>query len=107
MLTLSYKTPLELWQFDLTVQLNGGGRLPANGIAGESLSFPAYGSLNAQVTRWFRHMSIYIGGENLTNYRQKVPIIEAAHPWSNRFDATQVWGPVHGAMAYAGLRVNF
>ncbi len=107
LLTLSYKTPLELWQFDLTAQLNGGGRLPANGIAGESLSFPAYGSLNAQVTRWFRHMSIYIGGENLTNYRQEVPIIEAAHPWSSRFDATQVWGPVHGAMAYAGLKVNF
>lgn len=105
--TVSYKTPLELWQFDFTAQLNGGGRLPANGIAGESLSFPAYASLSAQITRWFRHMSIYIGGENLTNYRQPSPIIEAAHPWSSRFDATQVWGPVHGAMGYAGLRVNF
>ena len=107
LLTVSYKTPLELWQFDLTAQLNGGGRLPANGIEGESLRFPAYGNLSAQITRWFRHMSIYIGGENLTNYRQSSPIIEAAHPWSTSFDATQVWGPVHGAMAYAGLRVNF
>ena len=27
LLTLSYKTPLELWQFDVTGQLNGGGEL--------------------------------------------------------------------------------
>ncbi len=29
LLTVSYKTPLELWQFDATFVVNGGGRLPA------------------------------------------------------------------------------
>ncbi len=107
LLTLSYKTPLELWQFDLTAQLNGGGRLLANGDDAAATSFPAYGQLNAQITRWFRHCSVYVGGENLTNYKQRNPILHAAHPWSEQFDATQVWGPVHGAMAYAGIRINY
>ena len=91
----------------MTAQLNGGGRLLANGVEGATTSFPAYASLNAQITRWFRHFSIYVGGENLTNYKQRNPILHAEHPWSDKFDATQVWGPVHGAMAYAGVRINY
>lgn len=107
LLTASYKTPLELWQFDLTAQLNGGGRLINNGEVGAPTHFSPYGQLNAQVTRWFRHCSVYVGGENLTNYKQKNPILHAEHPWSERFDATQVWGPVHGVMVYAGVRINY
>lgn len=107
LLTASYKTPLELWQFDITAQLNGGGRILTNGVEGAATRFSAYGQLNAQITRWFRHFSIYVGGENLTNYKQRTPILHAEHPWSDKFDATQVWGPVHGAMAYAGIRINY
>ena len=109
LLTATYKTPLELWQFDATLQLNGGGRLPEGA---EALSpradgrFSAYPQLSAQVTRWFRHCSVYIGGENLTAFRQKTPILGAGDPWSPAFEPTLVWGPVHGAMAYAGVRVN-
>ena len=112
LLTLSYSTPLKLWQFDITCQLNGGGRMPdpytlPDGQLSWPERFPAYFQLNAQVTRWFRHFSIYIGGENLTNFRQKNPIIGAADPWSPAFEPTMVWGPVHGAMAYIGIRFNF
>ena len=111
LLTASYKTPLGLWQFDATFQLNGGGRMPdpylkADGTPSWDKRFPAYGQLNAQVTRWFRHFSIYVGGENLTGYRQKTPIINAEDPWSKEFDPTMVWGPVHGRMFYAGIRMN-
>lgn len=112
LLTASYKTPLGLWQFDATFQLNGGGRMPdpyqkTDGRMSWEKRFPAYGQLNAQVTRWFRHFSIYIGGENLTGYRQETPIINASDPWSSEFDPTMVWGPVHGRMFYAGIRMNF
>lgn len=111
LLTASYKTPLELWQFDVTFQLNGGGRMPQpyvtdNGTLSWQNSFPAFGQLSAQVTRWFRHWSVYVGGENLTAYRQKNPIIGASDPWSQTFDPTMIWGPVHGAMAYMGVRIN-
>ena len=106
LLTASYKTPLELWQFDLTAQLNGKGRRLATDD-NPSTHFPTFAQLNAQVTRWFKHFSLYVGGENLTNYKQKNPIIAAHTPWSDKFDATQVWGPIHGAMAYAGIRIEY
>ena len=93
LVTLSYKTPLELWQFDVTGQLNGGGELY------DQSRYPAYFQLQAQVTREFHHFSIYIGGENLTNYKIDQPILHAHQPWTAAFDATQVWGPVTGAMA--------
>ena len=107
LVTASYKTPLGLWQFDATLQLNGGGRMPTpvNGLWDER--FHAYEQVSAQITRWFRHFSIYIGGENLTGFRQKQTIINAAEPFSSTFDPTMVWGPVHGAMFYAGVRINF
>ncbi len=110
--TASYSTPLEIWQFDLTFQLNGGGRLPAPySLPDGSLSwgprFKAFPQLNLQVTRWFRHFSIYAGGENLTNFRQKNPVVWSADPWSGYFDPTTVWGPIHGAMGYLGIRFNF
>ena len=98
LLTLSYKTPLQLWQFDVTGQLNGGGRLY------DQSRYPAYFQLQAQITREFRNISLYVGGENLTNYKIANPIQDAHHPWDAGFDATQVWGPVTGAMAYVGLR---
>ena len=54
-----------------------------------------YGSfeqLSAQITRYFRRWSIYVGGENLTNFKQKNPIIDAANPWGGNFDSTMIWG---------------
>lgn len=54
--------------------------------------------------REFHHFSLYVGGENLTNYKIDDPIRHAHHPWSAAFDATQVWGPVTGAMTYVGVR---
>lgn len=102
LLTLSYKTPLEFWQFDVTGQLNGPGELYDH-----QTKYPAYFQLQAQVTREFEHFSLYVGGENLTNYKIKDPIFHADNPWSQHFDATQVWGPVEGAMFYAGIRIKF
>lgn len=106
LLTASYKTPLELWQFDITLQLNGGGRVPAVAGGQQSDRFHAYEQLSAQITRWFRYFSIYVGGENLTGFRQRHPILNADNPWSPVFEPTLVWGPIHGAMAYVGVRVN-
>ena len=112
LITASYKTPLGLWQFDATLQLNGGGHLPTpaldqNGNPMWPSRFHSYEQLSAQITRWFRHFSVYIGGENLTGFKQKNPIINAQDPWSDKFDATMVWGPVQGAMGYIGVRINF
>ena len=110
--TLSWKPQMGIWQVDLTFQMNGPGRMPepytlADGSLSWDREFPAYPQLNMQVTREFRHFSVYVGGENLTGYKQPNPIIDASNPWSNTFEPTMIWGPVHGAMAYAGIRMNF
>lgn len=106
LVTASYKTPLGIWQFDATLQLNGGGRMPTPVDGLWEDHFHAYEQVSAQITRWFRHFSVYVGGENLTGYRQQQPIIDAENPWSSTFDPTMVWGPVHGAVFYAGIRMN-
>ena len=112
LLTVSWEPMMALWHVDMTLQLNGPGRMPtpytqADGTPSWDATFPAYPQLNMQLTRDFRHFSVYIGGENLTNYRQPMPVIGAENPWSPTFEPTMVWGPVMGIMAYAGVRMNF
>ncbi len=112
LLTVGWEPMMALWHVDLTVQLNGPGRMPtprvdASGNPAWDERFPAYPQINLQVTRDFRHCSVYIGGENLTGYHQPVTVIDAANPWTSTFDPTMLWGPVHGVMVYAGVRLNF
>ena len=119
LLTASFAPGLGKWQFDATLQLNGGGRLPDNHgipLIPEQSSptrslwdehFKAYEQVSAQVTRFFRHWSIYAGGENLTGFKQKNAIISADNPWGPNFDATMIYGPVHGAVFYIGARINW
>ena len=108
LLTASFAPGLGKWQFDATVQLNGGGRLPDNhSITLIPEHFKAYEQVSAQVTRFFRHWSIYAGGENLTGFKQKNAIISADNPWGPNYDATMIYGPVHGAVFYIGARINW
>ncbi|MBQ8098272.1 MAG: TonB-dependent receptor [Bacteroidaceae bacterium] len=111
LLTASFKTPLGLWQADATLTLHGGGRMPqprvdTGGSPLWSSRFHSFEQLSAQVTRWYRHFSVYVGGENLTGKTQKQLIIAADRPWSADFEPTMVWGPVHGATFYTGIRIN-
>ncbi|MHC1704903.1 MAG: TonB-dependent receptor [Tenuifilaceae bacterium] len=109
LLSLGYKTPLKKWQFDYSIQLNGGGRLPD--MSGypialqRSSNFPAYTIMNAQITKYFRKFEMYIGSENLTGFMQENPIISASDPYSPYFDASMVWGPITGRKFYAGIRM--
>jgi outer membrane receptor for ferrienterochelin and colicins len=108
LVTLSYATYRNLWQFDFTSQFNGGGRLPKTiGNPPEyqlEETFPAYTILNAQITRYLKKWSIYLGGENLLGYRQRHPIVAANDPFGDYFDASMVWGPIMGAKIHIGLR---
>lgn len=112
LVSVSWQPDMSIWQVDLTAAFNGSGRMPRPyELPDGGLSWPrrygAFTQLNAQVTRNFRHWSVYAGGENLTGYRQKNPIIGANDPFSPGFDATMVYAPLHGALFYVGLRVNF
>ena len=112
LLTASYAPGLGKWQFDVTLQLNGGGRMPdayvdLNGKPSWDERYKGYEQLSAQVTRFFRYWSIYAGGENITGFKQKNPIIGADDPWGSNFDSTMIWGPIHGPVYYIGVRLNW
>lgn len=106
LITTSYQTPLKKWQFDFTAQFNGGGRMPdpdkENPLWEQTFNW--YPILMAQVTKYFRTWSVYLGGENITNFTQKNPIIDAQNPYGSNFDASMAWGPIHGAKLYVGFR---
>ena len=96
------------WKFDVTVQVNGKSRLPkmTDPQTGEALPewSPVFPTLYAQVSKTIKQWEIYVGGENLTDFRQKNPVLGANDPYGAGFDASRVWGPIFGAMAYVGFR---
>jgi len=108
-----YATPMSKWTFDFTAQLNGRTKLP-NFMAGQDKVIekdgeyfsPIYPMFFAQITRKFRGIDLYIGGENLGNYRQRNAILNADKPFSEDFNASAIWGPLSGIKIYAGLRLT-
>ena len=100
--TTSYQTPLKKWQFDLTAQFNGVSRVPD----GFDQPFTWYPQLMAQVTKYFRTCSLYLGAENMTNFRQDPSIVDSYHPWGPDFDASMVCGPTTGWKVYLGFRYD-
>ncbi len=108
LLTLSYATPLKKWQFDYTLQMNGGGRVQstaANTAPNQRANyFDPYEIMNLQVTKYFRKWNMYLGAENIANFRQDNPIIAGDDPFGPEFDSSLTWGPVLGRRIYIGLR---
>ena len=125
-ITTSYQTPLKTWQFDLTAQFNGEGRMPDGFLIPEGsnqyrvhngcIYHKWYPQLLGQITKFFRTWSIYLGAENMTNFTQDNPIVgerlEAkddkqggfVNPQSANYDASMIWAPIHGWKMYLGFR---
>lgn len=104
-LNIQYATNLNKWIFDFTASVNGPCRvwdfMQSDYENGYTQTYPL---LYAQVTRRFKRFDVYIGGENLTNYKQENPIIRANDPFSREFDASCIWGPLSGIKGYLGMR---
>ena len=101
---IAYITRNKRWEYDATLSVFGESRLP--GIAptdGVEYS-KVYPMVNAQITHVIKKWDLYIGGENLTNFKQKNAVIDAENPFGSKFDATRIWGPVMGINIYAGVR---
>ena len=112
LLNFNYSTNLKKWMFDYTVQFNGGGRIPrpaenwqnSVNVSADYFEFQPYTVMNAQVTKYFRYWNIYLGAENITDFMQPNPVEGAENPFSQGFDATNIWGPVAGRKVYLGIR---
>jgi outer membrane receptor for ferrienterochelin and colicins len=105
-LNTGYITRNKRWEFNATISVFGESRLPGISPTDAVFYSEIYPMLNAQITHVYKKWDFYIGGENLTNYKQRNAIIDAQNPFGNTFDATQIWGPVMGINVYAGLRYS-
>ncbi|WP_299754467.1 TonB-dependent receptor [uncultured Pontibacter sp.] len=102
---LGFATPFDKWRADLTTQYFG--LMPLAPVAQQEQpvhTSKRFATVNTQVTRAFKQWEVYLGAENLLNYRQPEPILGADDPFGNNFDASMVWGPITGRVVYAGLR---
>ncbi|WP_130735984.1 TonB-dependent receptor [Flavobacterium sp. J27] len=110
---LSFETHIkekgQQWKYDVTYNWLGEQRLPntTTNLPAYRLGeyAPAFGVINAQITRTFSSVfEVYIGGENIGNYRQDNAIVSASNPFGTYFDSSMIYGPIFGQMYYAGLR---
>lgn len=112
LLNVSYSFPYEKWKVNGTLHVNGSQRIAADNNEVGRMSYlnmktdvaPAYVNLNAQVNRNFPKFELYLGGENLTGFKMKNPILGANDPFGPTFDAGRIWGPINGLMVYSGIR---
>ena len=100
----SKKVGSKFWKYDLTFNRLGKQRLMQNSRDSDEYVNPHF-SINSQITRIFSEkFEIYIGGENLNNYKQTDPIIFANNPSNPYFDGSIVHGPIFGSSYYIGCR---
>lgn len=110
---LEYETHIKekgkQWKFDFTWNWLGKQQLPTtatNPIDDRLPAFsPSFSVMNTQITRTFSSVfEVYIGGENIGNYRQQNAILGEHNPFGTHFDTSIVYAPIFGQMYYAGLR---
>ena len=102
--TESKKVGEKHWKYDFTFNLLGKQRLMKN-VRDKSEYVDPHFSINSQLTRIFsQKFEVYIGGENLNNYKQDNPIIFASDPFNKDFDGSIVHGPIFGSSIYMGFR---
>ena len=110
LLTGSYASENRDWLFDLSFLVNGDGRIPTteqNPVSYQRAeSFPSYININAQVTKKINIVDLYLGAENILDFKQNNPIIASEDPFGEYFDATLVWGPIDGRKFYIGVRLS-
>jgi hypothetical protein len=112
LITLDYTTPNKKWMLNTNIQIVGPQRLPDNSKIPHELvhDFPAnsptYGLWSLQITRSWKNIEFYLGGENLTAYQQHHAIIAVENPNSPYFNGSQLWAPIMGTVGYLGVRFS-
>jgi outer membrane receptor for ferrienterochelin and colicins len=108
LVNVGYVTNFDKWKFDLTANWFDVSRIPSTGsnlsenqVSAKSKS---YYTLNGQITKAFKKFDIYVGVENLFDYKQENPILASNNPNGPNFDASLIWAPVVGRNIYVGLR---
>lgn len=105
-LNLSYATQSE-WKFDATLNWFGEMRLPNSKLSPVEFQRPAWApsffTVSTQINKQLKGWEFFVGADNLLNFKQDNPIVNAENPGAAYFDSNFVWGPIFGRMIYAGL----
>ncbi len=109
-INLAYETRSH-WKFDYTLNWQDHKRIPNTSGNPEQYQLddqsPQFFLMNAQVSKTFREkLEIYVGTENLLNFKQPDPILASDDPFGPYFDASLIWGPVFGRNIYFGVRLK-
>lgn len=109
--TFSYEPLSKNWHFDANFHRTGKQSLantsnnPSEFQEGK-FSEP-FTTVNAQFTKAWNAFEVYIGCENIFDFRQENPIKAWQNPFGTYFDTTNVWGPTRGREFYLGFRYHF
>ena len=107
-INLGYETRKD-WKFDFTLNRQGKKRIPDLSSNPEEYRLekysPAYFLVNAQISKtWKEKLEVYLGVENLFDFKQEDPILSSEDPFSPYFDSSLIWGPIFGRNIYFGIR---
>ena len=105
------------WMGDLTVQWVGPQRIPRPDADFDDRPASDFEDdfvvVNGQISRVFAPgIDLYLGVENILNYRQQNPIVAAqlayedGQMFQENMDASLVYGPIFGRMVYVGGRLT-
>jgi outer membrane cobalamin receptor len=104
LINVAYSTNhVKKWLFDATLNRIGKSRIPEHSLIKKDFS-DSFVQVNSQVTKKFTKFDLYVGGENIFDYKQVLPILSSQDPSSQNFDASLIWAPVMGRLIYAGFR---
>ena len=96
--------------------LVGSKRMPDSYVVdfGRDRQSPVYSTHDLKLTKEFTNVNsaagvgfeVYISAENVFNFTQGTPLVNADSPFSSGFDTIYTWGPIVGRTFSIGARIN-
>lgn len=96
--------------------LVGSKRMPDNYVEdfGREARSPVYSTHDIKITKEFADVNesegvgfeAYLSAENIFDFTQGSPLVDAANPFSPEFDTIYTWGPIVGRTFSLGFRLN-
>ena len=107
----AYTTRNKRWEYDLTASVFSPNRLAPVRLPDGTITKNNTGGVvpmvNGQITHIFKKFEMYLGGENIFDFRLEDALVAPDNPFGSSFDATRVWAPIVGINVYLGIRVKF
>lgn len=118
--TGSWGATYQLRNWDLEIGYNGNlmgpKRMPSNYVQdfGRNRWSPTHTTHDLKITKEFANVNstggigieAYLSAENMFDYTQGSPLVDAATPFSPQFDTIYTWGPIIGRTFSVGARLN-